>query len=224
MRMLANSLERRWVNTLIDELRVKLALDLEPIPTLERGMGLQSRPRRKVDFMVIGSSNAGRLTKALNEANYTVCKILNGNWRVTRESCEAMAETVKKQIKLEDPGAIMLFMLDGSTFYAKQDDSSLVLLRKPSDGIYHIEGHLVVASPDTQAAHLDTMRPIFNAIGRQPCLVISPMPRYIIEGCCKNTGHMSNRTNRHFRDDMQRQLDGFTTKSRTCCSTRTEGI
>jgi hypothetical protein len=35
------------------------------------------------------------------------------------------------------------------------------------------------------------------------------MPRYIIEGCCKDTGHVSNRTNRHFRDDMQRQLDGF---------------
>jgi hypothetical protein len=65
-------------------------------------------------------------------------------------------------------------MLDASTFYAKQDDGSLALPRKGSDGIYHIEGDLVVASPDTQAAHLDAMWPIFDAIGRRPCRVVSP--------------------------------------------------
>jgi hypothetical protein len=102
LRQLTNNLERRWVNTLI-ELREKLALDLEPIPTLERGMGLQSKPLRKVDFMVIGSSNAGRLTTAQNDAHYSVNSILNSTWRVTRESCEAMAETVKKQIRARGP-------------------------------------------------------------------------------------------------------------------------
>jgi hypothetical protein len=159
--------------------------------------------------MVIGSSNAGRLTKALNDAHYSVNSILNGNWRVTRESCEAMAETVKKQIELENPGAIVLFMLDASTFYVKKDDGSLVLPRKGGDGVFHIEGDLVVASPDTQAAHLDAMRPILDAIGRRPCLVVSPMPRYITEGCCSDASHAANRNNRHFRLDMQYQLDGF---------------
>jgi hypothetical protein len=35
------------------------------------------------------------------------------------------------------------------------------------------------------------------------------MLRYIIDGCCKDTGHVSNRTNCHFRNNMQFQLDGF---------------
>jgi hypothetical protein len=34
------------------------------------------------------------------------------------------------------------------------------------------------------------------------------MMRYVIEGCCQNPDHVKNRGERHFRDDMQRQLDG----------------
>jgi hypothetical protein len=95
--------ERRWLTGLIDEIRTKLALDLDPVPNLERGMGLQSKPKRKVDFMIIGSSNAARLTKSMNNAGYSVCKILNRNWRISRDSCEAMARTVIKTAEEEDP-------------------------------------------------------------------------------------------------------------------------
>jgi hypothetical protein len=171
-------------------------------------MGLQSRPRRKVDFLVIGSSNAGRLTKALNNANYTVTSILNGNWRVSRESCNSLADSIRRTIELEDPVVVVLITLDGSTFFAKKEDGSRVLPRKGDDGIYHVEGDLVVASPDTQSEHLDLMKPVFDAIGRKPGLIISPMPRYIIDGCCQNKEHVANRTSRNFRNDVQRQLDG----------------
>jgi hypothetical protein len=212
LRALTTSLEKRWITTLIEDLRVKLALDLEPIPSLERGMGLQSRPRRKVDFLVIGSSNAGRLTKALNNANYTVTSILNGNWRVSRESCNSLADSIRRAIEQDDPVAVVLFTLDGSTFFAKKEDGSRMLPRKGDDGVYHVEGDLVVASPDTQSEHLDLMKPVFDAIGRKPGLVISPMPRYIIDGCCQNQEHVANRTSRNFRSDMQRQLDGYTKK------------
>jgi hypothetical protein len=72
IRAMTTSMEKRWVTSLVSEIRTKLALDLDPNPTLERGMGLQSRANRKVDFLVIGGSNAARLTRMLNDAGYTV--------------------------------------------------------------------------------------------------------------------------------------------------------
>jgi hypothetical protein len=200
--------ERRWLTGLIDEIRTKLALDLDPVPNLERGMGLQSKPKRKVDFMIIGSSNAARLTKSMNNAGYSVCKILNRNWRISRDSCEAMARTVIKTAEEEDPEVVVLFLMDGSIFYSKGPDGSRTLPRRGEDGKFHIEGDLVVCSADTQTEHLNTMRPVLDTVGRRPCIVISPMMRYVIEGCCQNPGHVSNRNERFYREDMQRQLDG----------------
>jgi hypothetical protein len=60
IRPLTSSLEKRWIDAMISELRSKQALDLDPSPTLERGLGVQPRAFRKVDVLVVGSSNAAR--------------------------------------------------------------------------------------------------------------------------------------------------------------------
>jgi hypothetical protein len=98
--------------------------------------------------------------------------------------------------------------MDGSIFYSKGPDGSRTLPRRGEDGKFHIEGDLVVCSSDTQTEHLNTLRPVLDAVGRRPCIVISPMMRYVIESCCQNPGHVSNRNERFYREDMQRQLDG----------------
>jgi hypothetical protein len=53
------------IQQLISELRVKLALDLDPNPTFERGLGLQSRAKVRVNYLIIGSSHASKLRKVL---------------------------------------------------------------------------------------------------------------------------------------------------------------
>jgi hypothetical protein len=205
---LGSSNERQWLSSLIKEMRTKLAMDLDPVPNLERGMGLQSKPKRSVDYLIVGSSNAARLTRAINQTGYTVCKIINMNWRITRESCESMANTITETIDQEDPAAVVLFMMDGSVFYTRGQDGSRTLPRRGEDGKFHIKGDLTVCSQEIQAEHLNTMKPILDAVGRRPCIVISPMPRYVVEGCCQDPEHVKNRGERYFRDNMQRQLDG----------------
>jgi hypothetical protein len=98
------------------------------------------------------------------------------------------------------------------TFFTKKADGSRVLPSKKEDSNFHIEGELVVCGPDTQSDHLEAMRPIFDAIGRRPGLVVSPMPRYVSSGCCADVLHVSNRLDRNFRMNIQQQLDNFTKK------------
>jgi hypothetical protein len=117
-----------------------LALDLDPSPSLERGLGLQDKPIHKVEFMVVGNSNAGRLAKAINESGFSVSKQLFRNWRVSRTSCESLAAMLAKAIKEDDPAMVVLSLLDGSTFFTKKADGSRVLPSKKEDGNFHIEG------------------------------------------------------------------------------------
>jgi hypothetical protein len=61
--------------SLIEEMRIRLALDLDPIPTLARRLGLQTKPKRKVDSMVVGSSNANMTARALGKTGHSVCNV-----------------------------------------------------------------------------------------------------------------------------------------------------
>jgi hypothetical protein len=73
IRPMSGNTEKMYIETMIAEIREKLALDLEPHPCLEKTMGSQSRPKRKVTFMVVGGSSAHRLTKPIDEAGHSVC-------------------------------------------------------------------------------------------------------------------------------------------------------
>jgi hypothetical protein len=171
-------------------------------------MGLQPRANRKVDFLVIGGSNAARLTRTLNEAGYTVCSIIDTTWRITRENCDALAATMATQIQLEDPGAIVLQLLDNSYYYTKGPDGSRTLPTREPDGKYHVKGDLVLCAFETQDDHLHALKPILDAAGRRPCLIVSPLPRFVTAGCCEDVRHCANRMEPNFRADLQRQLDG----------------
>jgi hypothetical protein len=144
----------------------------------------------------------------LNDAGYTVCSIIDTTWRITKDNCEALAATMATQIQLEDPGAIVLQLLDNSFYYTKGQDGSRTLPAREQDGKYHVLGDLVLCSSETQIDHLQALKPVLDAAGKRPCLIVSPLPRFVIGGCCQDVRHCANRMDPNFRADLQRQLDG----------------
>jgi hypothetical protein len=52
---------------------------------------------------------------------------------------------------------------------------------------------MVVCPGEVQLEHLNGLRPIFDVIDKRPCLLVMPMPRYIIAGCCGGSTHIANR-------------------------------
>jgi hypothetical protein len=202
------SMEKEMFGKIIGELIEKRGLDLDPNPNFDRGLGTQSNLKRKTDFLVVGSSNAKRTAKALEEDN-SVRMLFVQNWRVNRASCESLAVRIADAIKESDPEVIVLQLLDGSCFYARGEDGSRTLPVKSADGKFHIVGDMVVCPGEVQLEHLNGLKPIFDAIDKRPCLLVMPMPRYVIEGCCGDSGHIANRVDRHFREDMCLQLEGL---------------
>jgi hypothetical protein len=81
VRPLTVSLEKKVIGNIINEIRSKLALDLDPTPCHERTVGAQSKPKKKTQYVVVGSSNARRTSKALERAGITVHLIFKPNWK-----------------------------------------------------------------------------------------------------------------------------------------------
>jgi hypothetical protein len=185
---------------------MRLALDLEPHPVIDRLVGSQSEPKRRVDFMVVGSSNGRRLAKTLQEAGHSVCLVCETGWTVTRENCSKLATTISSKIKEEDPAVVVLFLLDNSMFYTRSNDGGRALPKKLADRKFHVVGEMVVASRDIQTEHYNALRPVLDAIGRLPCLIVAPLQRYIVAGCCADVRHVANRLDRGYQDDQKQQL------------------
>jgi hypothetical protein len=107
---------------------------------------------------------------------------------------------------------VVLQLLDSSIYYAKGSDGSRVMPKKREDGSLHVEGELVVASAETQFEHYLTLRPVIEAIGKRPCILVSPLPIFVTDGCCQDEQHVTNTRDRDYRANLERQLDGGATK------------
>jgi hypothetical protein len=109
------SMETRLIGSIIKDIRSKLALDLDPTPCHERTVGAQSRPKKKTQYLVVGSSNARRTSKALERAGIRVHLIFMPNWRVGRDSCEQLASQLARAVGDLDPEVIVLQLFDVSS-------------------------------------------------------------------------------------------------------------
>jgi hypothetical protein len=118
-----------------------------------------------------------------------------------------MKHRLKEEIREKDPTTVILFLLDNSVYYGRLEDGSNVAARKHSDGIYHIEGEVALCGRETLLHHFNTLKPVLDQIGRKRGILVAPMPRYIVAGCCSNPGHCSNRRNQDFEQQQQQHLE-----------------
>jgi hypothetical protein len=206
---LTHSMEAKFVNGLVEEIRAKMALDLDPQPIIDRALGEQTRPRRKVDVLVVGAANAPLLATALRAKGKTCDVLTSKTWSISRASAEHVAGQVKAVIQSEDPELIVMQLMDTSSFYVRKEDGSRHLPRPGPDGSLHLEGEVVVCTRDIQQEHLRSLRPMFDAVGKKKCVWVAPMMRYVVAGCCEDASHAPNRRDRYCMDEMETQLDSF---------------
>jgi hypothetical protein len=209
IRPLTHNMEMKVVISLIEELRSKMALDLDTAPSFDRSLGSQTKPKKKSEFLLVGCCNSKEEAEVLRNRGRVVCTIFAKDWRVNRTSAASMANAIRKQIEDEDPATIILELLDNSLFYCKQEDRSRVIPKKGADDIYHIEGELLVCSRDVQAEQFNLLRPIFEAAESRRVIWTVPTPWYITGSCCDDSLHMLNRQDQYLRENISIQLDSL---------------
>jgi hypothetical protein len=78
--------KKKIVLSLLEELRVKQALDLHTMPSFERSIRKPKAAKRRVDFILVRNSNANRTSEALINIGYSVTSTHCVNWRATSSS------------------------------------------------------------------------------------------------------------------------------------------
>lgn len=157
----------------------------------------------KASLLIVGSSNAERLQEAVREAGFTANLAKVSGWRITAASIPEMAKEVREQLEKEDVEVVVLFCFDNSCWYG-EDDEGVVRPASKSDGRYHIEGDLGIASLDKVTKMTALIQPILEECGDRKMIIIPPLPRYLLRACCQNEKHMPNRA--EFVVDIDKKL------------------
>jgi hypothetical protein len=103
--------EKALVTTMIAEIREKQAIDLDPSPAFERGLGGQDRPRQYIDFAVVRSSHASKVSAALKRQGFSCELVYTANWRISPSAVEDMRIRLKEVVREKDPTTIVFHLL-----------------------------------------------------------------------------------------------------------------
>ena len=156
-------------------------------------------------FLIIGSSNAGRLEEALQRKGVSTGHILSKNWRAPKTNVADMANQIQEELLVREYTAVVFQLLDNNMFFALCEDSSRIPARG-LDGKFHVDGALVLADKDNQYAILKLCELLWSATKDKHVVVVGPLPHFISNGCCADSEHVSNRTDLDYYVRMKEDL------------------
>jgi hypothetical protein len=119
------------------------------------------------------------------------------SWRITEASIEAATALLKETLeeKWDGDTVIIYHLFDNSCYLAVNSDGSTNLpVRSKKDGNYHVSGALGLVDRDGFKELFSCSVPLLRASGNNRKLIIAPLMRYVLEGCCANLAHCTNRT------------------------------
>jgi hypothetical protein len=178
--------EKEFVEAIIEEAREKLAIDLDPRPTVDRWPptdGFRPGGGSTKHFLVIGSSHAGKVGSALRKAGHHADVLYESNWRAGKAKVTAMAERVREKLERTRGDAVVFCILDNSIYYSMDENGDLSPPQRDKTGAFHITGELVLSSKSSQQVLFSTITDLLDAAKGRNTILFSPIPRYVAGGC-----------------------------------------
>jgi uncharacterized membrane protein YgcG len=198
--------EKEAVEAIVAELRKKLAINLDPTPVIDRWPGEVTRSSSySKSFLVVGSSHASKLAVALKDRGQRVELIFEANLRAMKSKIVALATSVEKVMEEKQVDCIMFAVADNNIYLAMYNEETSPAL-KDNDGNFHVCGDLILSSKSAQHSLFNSLKPVFDKVRNKHVLFMSPLPRYIISGCCNDAKHMANRSQPGFEMQLLKDL------------------
>ncbi len=126
-----------------------------------------------------------------------------------------MTVKVEEALKLLTPNdVIILHLFDNVAYMSRSEEGGDLPIRQYGNGEFHVEGDLVLAGKDRLNMFFRNALPLLKLLEGLRVVFLTPLPRYLLEGCCEVDDHAPNRFD-----------DGFLWRpaatSRTSCSPTT---
>jgi uncharacterized membrane protein YgcG len=201
--------EQSLYNALVGELRSGLALDIETQPSFDRTVRELMAAAAIGDggYLVVGGSNAKQLHKVILQSGKEATLLHMLGIRVIRGAGEAVAAKIREAVAKRQPSAIVIQLLDVAVFEALSDEGDKLPPRRINDTL-HLEGDIKVCEKAILLKILKMCRPMLEATDGVNTVFVGPMPWYVTAACCGDGGHMPNRRQATFFNDMKADLSG----------------
>jgi hypothetical protein len=200
--------ERQLYRTLVAELRGGLAIDLEPSPDFDRSIRNEEVETISGDedkYLIVGSSNARRLHKAMKDIGRVAELVYVEQLRIIRGSGEMIRDRMKEVLKEFRPTVVIMQLLDNTAFEVITEDGERLPPQK-LDGKTHFAGDIAVIDKVVMRKLLRMCRLALDATEGIQTVFIGPLPRYVTGACCRYSGHMGNRTEPGYFLKMKQDL------------------
>ena len=197
----STALEERIISGLLTDLNNKYDLGLDTKPNLTRASAESETTKPRI--LVIGGSHAGRTGDEFEERGYEVLRVCSPGWRPTRAAVQEILPKIENaKTMMREDDIVLLHCLDNVSYFARTEEGGDMPIRRGDDGDFHVEGDLILASKDRQLILFNTIEPILQLLAIFKLLLVTPMPRFLYEGCCPLESHASNR----FEDGFEVKL------------------
>ena len=133
-------------------------------------------------ILVVGASNVGQTTDALESAGERICRAVIPGWRCIKLKIPAMVDLVRSKLdELKGDTVVFLQLFDNSFFLAQTEDGGLIpAVREPMGGKFHVHGDLVFAPKELQYSLFNMVKPILDLVDHHLKIIVSPIPRYLL--------------------------------------------
>ena len=201
---LPSVLEKKIVTSLLENLNLSMALDLDLAPNLTRKVEkrvAQGAKGREV-YILVGSSHASRTATAMRDSGAEVIEATIPAWRPTAAQIDSIQAKLTGAIEGLESACVVFELFDNSFYYAQCDDGSLIPARKGQDGRYHVDGDSVLAPKETQFNLFKKMLPVFEAAKHLRRILVPPLPRYLHSSCCEDPEHVPNLRRVTYKEEL----------------------
>ncbi len=200
---LSGRAEAELVHTLLKEIKDNFGLNLDVHPNLERGAVTLDAEDPKKRLILIGGSHMCKTHKYLPRETINLS---------TPGFVAAPATSTQVAEMLRDcspgTGDVIIMDLLSNSAYCGTDDNGLPMPPfRGEDGTYHVQGMLVASPPSMIKKALQSLNKIADLAKISLCVLVVPMPRYILQRCCTSADHLENYKSDSYELDIQEAID-----------------
>jgi hypothetical protein len=207
LRPMTEESERKIIFSLMKELNDTYAINVPEQPVLSRSSGSDSAD---LDIgtgriFAIGGSHIKRLVGGLAGLSLEIIDLSKPGWKADLEPLAELSAKTKKY-GLCDTDTVVIDMLSNSVICGTGTRGKPAEQFK-SDSKWHVPGSLCFEPKSVLKAVLaEAKEKIFTGIS--PRLVcVGPLPRYILEKCCSDPGHIQNIEASDYISDMEQNIE-----------------
>ena len=183
--------EKAFLSTLLQELNLEFALQLDISPKVDR---LPPTPEVSSRSTLIfgGGSHAGRLASAVGALHPEEVDLTAGGWKLSEKTAKDLAYDIENVVDDLDLAnvTIILHMFDNSIYRGSVDGKQVEPVKL--DGGYHILGNLEIVDSRIVKELFDTAMPALRAARGAEFLIVGPLQRYLEQKCCLEPSHITN--------------------------------